>query len=207
MQRKLRNAFSTPFEKMNFARATSSSLTNPNARPFRAVISRRRQFRSSLNSRRAQFSRPVVSKLESQLAKMEERTVEWKWEGATFQVPCDVRGDGKRALLMLPSINMASCRKELRPVTALLAPSFRSYALDWPGFGEASRLNVNYSPEMFAAFVLHAVQSVIGKETVDVVACGHASGYVLRAAEANPKLWSRIALVAPTYRVSPAAGI
>jgi len=95
---------------------------------------------------------------------------------------------------------MASSRKELRGLSGHLNASFKTVACDWPGFGDASRHKVNYTPSLFMAFVMAFVEQVLQKEEIDVVACGHASGFALKLAKEHPKLWCHMALIAPTYK-------
>ena len=126
---------------------------------------------------------------------------EWRYEGQRYDVPYDVVGKDKIDVLCLPSMNLASTRRELRPLMQKLAPSVTSVVCDWPGFGDASRLNASYDPELLLTFVTDFAKEIVKKEKMPVVASGHASGYVLKLAQEHPTLFSQIFLSAPTYRV------
>ena len=127
---------------------------------------------------------------------------EWGYKGQRFDVPYDMVGEDKIDVLCLPSINVASTRRELRPLMQKLAPSVTSVVCDWPGFGDASRLDASYDPELLLTFVTDFAREIVKKEKMPVVASGHACGYVLKLAQEHPALFSRIFLSAPTYRVS-----
>jgi pimeloyl-ACP methyl ester carboxylesterase len=72
-------------------------------------------------------------------------------------------------------------------------------ALDWPGFGDSSRLPVDYRPDFFYQCLSDFVQSQFA-EPIAVVAAGHAAGYALRLGAQKPGVWSRMVLTSPTWR-------
>ncbi|NEQ19686.1 MAG: alpha/beta fold hydrolase [Microcoleus sp. SIO2G3] len=84
-------------------------------------------------------------------------------------------------------------------VTLCGGSNFQVVAVDWPGFGQSSRLVVNYEPALYQEFLEGFVTSVI-KTPVAVVAAGHSAAYVLQLANKIPTVFSRIVLVAPTWR-------
>jgi pimeloyl-ACP methyl ester carboxylesterase len=63
----------------------------------------------------------------------------WNWENQQLRVVYETLGKGS-ALLLLPSFSSVSTRSEIGELAKLLAPNFQVVALDWPGFGESSRL-------------------------------------------------------------------
>lgn len=126
---------------------------------------------------------------------------EWSHEGSLFEVPYDTIGKGSKKVLMLPAINLASSRKEFRPLSEMMSGSFTTVTPDWPGFGDSTRKSADYTPQMFLSFVVAFVEQVLKEKTVDVIASGHACGYALQLTKDNPTLWSHMALIAPTFKV------
>jgi pimeloyl-ACP methyl ester carboxylesterase len=126
------------------------------------------------------------------------RIFNWRWAGREIPVGYDLRGEGPDVLL-LPAFSTVSSREEMAPLAARLAGGFRTIAADWPGFGRAATPKLTHSPELHHAFLAAFVDSVLGGRAA-VVAAGHAAGYVLSLARKRPGVWSRIVLVAPTWR-------
>ena len=126
------------------------------------------------------------------------RTFEWRWARTTVPVGYDVRGEGPTVLL-LPAFSTISTREEMAPLTTKLAGSYRTVAADWPGFGRLAAPKLTHSPGLHFAFLTAFFDAVIGGPAA-VVAAGHAAGYVLSLARQRPGVWSRIVLVAPTWR-------
>jgi pimeloyl-ACP methyl ester carboxylesterase len=103
------------------------------------------------------------------------------------------------AVLLLPAFSTVSTREEMAPLATRLAGRFQTIAADWPGFGRSAAPKLTHSPDLHHAFLAAFVDSVLGGPTA-VVAAGHAAGYVLSLARQRPGVWSRIVLVAPTWR-------
>jgi pimeloyl-ACP methyl ester carboxylesterase len=122
----------------------------------------------------------------------------WKWENQQLRVVYESLGKGTQ-LLLLPAFSTVSTRSEMGEIGKLLSPNFEVVAVDWPGFGQSSRLAVNYGPALYQDFLEGFVTSVI-KTPVAVVAAGHSAAYVLQLANKRPSVFSRIVLVAPTWR-------
>ena len=122
----------------------------------------------------------------------------WQWQGRSLTVVYEACGDGQ-PILLLPAFSTVSTRAELAGLAHRLASRFQAIALDWPGFGESSRLPVAYEPEMYHQFLRDFVSDVFSTP-VAVVAAGHAAGYVMALAQQQPTVWSSISLVAPTWR-------
>ena len=83
---------------------------------------------------------------------MDTRTLEWNWRGKTIRLGADANGSGPNVLL-LPALSSISSRREMRPLQERLAPRYSTLAVDWPGFGEAARPQVDWTPEAYTAFL------------------------------------------------------
>ena len=125
-------------------------------------------------------------------------TFEWSWNGKAVQAGYDDRGTGP-AVVFLPSFSTVSTRDEMRPLAGLLAPNFRTVVPDWPGFGRGRHLRLDHGPDLHLAFLRAFMDRVVAGPAM-VVAAGHAAGYALLLARERPGTFSRIALVAPTWR-------
>lgn len=122
----------------------------------------------------------------------------WQWEGQPLRVVYETLGQGS-PLLLLPAFSSVSTRLEMGEIARLLAPHFQVIAVDWPGFGESSRPNLDYRPEIYQQFLEDFVKTVFSTP-ITVLAAGHAASYVLRLAQKQPNAFSRIVLTAPTWR-------
>ncbi|PZD71572.1 hypothetical protein C1752_06192 [Acaryochloris thomasi RCC1774] len=120
-------------------------------------------------------------------------TYAWQWQGQAINIATEVLGSGP-SVLLLPSFSTVSTRAELTTLAQALASHFQVTLLDWPGFGESDRLKLDYQPALFRQFLQDFVRDTF-TEDVAVVAAGHAAGYALAL-----ESWSRIVLVAPTWR-------
>ena len=129
---------------------------------------------------------------------MDTRTLEWNWRGETIRLGADASGSGPNVLL-LPALSSISSRREMRPLQERLAPRYSTLAVDWPGFGDAARPQVDWTPDAYAAFLAFLLTSVMAHPYA-IVAAGHAATYVLKhAASASPTA-ARLVLIAPTWR-------
>ncbi|MBD2295465.1 alpha/beta hydrolase [Anabaena sphaerica FACHB-251] len=122
----------------------------------------------------------------------------WNWENQPLRVVYETIGQGS-PLLLLPAFSSVSTRGEVGELAKLLADHFQVTALDWPGFGESSRLSLDYNPAIYQQFLADFVESVFNTPII-VVAAGHATGYVLKLAVKQPDAFSQIVLIAPTWR-------
>src|SRR2546429_7099779 len=129
---------------------------------------------------------------------MDTRTLEWNWRGLTIRLGADAGGSGPKVLL-LPALSSISSRREMHPLQERLAPRYSTLAVDWPGFGEAARPQIDWTPEAYAAFLDFLLTSV-SPHPYAIIAAGHAATYVLKhAATASPPK-PRLVLIAPTWR-------
>ena len=127
---------------------------------------------------------------------------EWAWHGKPVPVRYDVRGRDREArgtVVLLPAFSTVSTRDEMRPLAERLAPEFRTIVPDWPGFGSGRHPALGHGPELHLGFLRAFLERVVAGPAA-VVAAGHAAGYALALARSKPGAWSRIALVAPTWR-------
>ena len=125
-------------------------------------------------------------------------TYQWQWQGKPITITYETLGAGAPVLL-LPALSTVSTRDEMATLAAQLMPHHQVTALDWPGFGDSDRPRLDYQPALYRQFLQDFVRenfSETGSEPVVVVAAGHAAGYALSL----QNTWSKIVLVAPTWR-------
>ncbi len=128
----------------------------------------------------------------------DRQTHSWTWLGQKVAVVHESFGAGSPCLL-LPSFSTVSTREEMRPLAARLAEQLTVTLVDWPGFGDSSRQSFSYGPALMRAFLADFVANHF-TQAPSVIAAGHAAGYALGLARAHPRVWSRIVLIAPTWR-------
>jgi pimeloyl-ACP methyl ester carboxylesterase len=125
-------------------------------------------------------------------------TLDWTWRGKTIRLAADASGAGPKVLL-LPALSSISTRREMRPLQQRLAARYSTLAVDWPGFGEAPRPQVDWTPDAYAAFVAFVLTSVMPHPHA-IIAAGHAASYVLKHAAGAAAQPTRLVLIAPTWR-------
>lgn len=125
-------------------------------------------------------------------------TYRWQWHNQPVTVAYETLGDGAPVLL-LPALSTVSSRSEMVNLAQGLASCYRVIALDWPGFGDSSRLPLDYRPDLFYQCLQDFVQDRFA-EPIAVVAAGHAAGFALRLGAEQPGVWSRLVLTSPTWR-------
>lgn len=86
----------------------------------------------------------------------------------------------------------------MRGLADRLASEFQVIALDWLGFGDSARPAIAYQPDVYHQLLQAFVRDVCDRPLA-VIAAGHAAGYVLQAGAIDVP-WSRMVLVAPTWR-------
>ena len=127
------------------------------------------------------------------------RRFDWRWQGRPVQAAYENVGGG-RPVLLLPAFSTVCSREEMRPLAdRLAAAGFGCTLLDWPGFGSSDRGRLDYGPALFRSFLADFAAAVLTPGTA-AVAAGHAAGYALALGHAQPGLWRRLVLAAPTWR-------
>ena len=121
-------------------------------------------------------------------------TYPWQWQGQTITITYETLGNGQPVLL-LPALSTVSSRTELTTLANHLAPDHRVTAIDWPGFGDSDRPPLGYQPDLYQQFLKDFVTTQFS-EPIIVIATGHGAGYALAMADA----WSKIVLIAPTWK-------
>lgn len=121
----------------------------------------------------------------------------WTWQGQQLRVVYETLGEGTPVLL-LPAFSTVSTRGEMAGLAKLLSKQFQAVAVDWLGFGQSSRLPLDYRPQLYHQFLRDFVRDIFPSQ-IAVVAAGHAAGYVMHLA-ASIAPFSQIVLVAPTWR-------
>jgi len=129
---------------------------------------------------------------------MDTRTLEWNWRGKAIRLGADASGTGPKVLL-LPALSSISSRREMHPLQQRLARHYSTLSVDWPGFGEGARPQLDWTPEAYAAFLAFLLTSV-SAHPYAIVAAGHAATYVLKHAASVSEPPARIVLIAPTWR-------
>jgi pimeloyl-ACP methyl ester carboxylesterase len=126
------------------------------------------------------------------------QTYRWTWEGQPLTVVYETLGEGTPVLL-LPAFSTVSTREEMGGIAKRLSFKFQTLSLDWPGFGQSERLPLDYRTQLYHQFLQDFVRDTL-KQPTAVVAAGHAAGYAMQVAQRMPQLFSKIVLVAPTWR-------
>src|SRR5215468_213649 len=129
---------------------------------------------------------------------MASSMLEWTWRGEAICLGADASGNGPKVLL-LPALSSISTRREMRPLQDRLAARYSTLAVDWPGFGEAPRPQVDWTPDAYAAFLAFVLSSVMPHPHA-IIAAGHAATYVLKHAASASESAGRLVLIAPTWR-------
>jgi pimeloyl-ACP methyl ester carboxylesterase len=122
--------------------------------------------------------------------------LEWNWRGQTIRLGTDASGAGPQVLL-LPALSSISTRHEMGPLQERLVQRYSTLSVDWPGFGDAARPQVDWRPDAYSAFLSFLLADVIPRPYA-IIAAGHAAGYVLKHAGNAPQ--AKLVLLAPTWR-------
>ncbi|OHV84086.1 hypothetical protein LCM4579_15075 [Ensifer sp. LCM 4579] len=123
--------------------------------------------------------------------------MEWEVEGKRFNIGVSRLGAGP-VLLLLPALSSISTRSEMLGLQQLLAATYSTIAVDWPGFGDQPRPRIRWRPEHSRAF-LRVLIGRIGRPAV-TVAAGHAAGYALSQSAEEAGSLGRLCLLSPTWR-------
>src|SRR5258708_14883984 len=129
---------------------------------------------------------------------IDTRTLDWNWRGQTIRLGADASGTGPKVLL-LPALSSISSRREMHPLQQRLAQRYSTLSVDWPGFGEGARPQLDWTPDAYAAFLAFLLTSVVAHPHA-IIAAGHAATYVLKHAASASGPTTRLVLIAPTWR-------
>src|SRR5260370_26441961 len=128
----------------------------------------------------------------------EQDTITWECAGKRVVVGLDRLGRGP-SILLLPALSSISTRREMRPLQERLAGRYSTLSVDWPGFGDAARPQIDWMPEIYSNFLSFVLASV-DPPLHAIIAARHAATYVLKHAAATPQAISRLVMIAPTWR-------
>src|SRR3974377_1087829 len=103
---------------------------------------------------------------------MDTRAVNWSWRGKAIQLSFTERGSGQ-TILLLPALSSISTRHEMRPLQERLAREYSTLSIDWPGFGDEARPQIDWAPEVYTAFLSFLCTSLV-REPHAIIAAGHA---------------------------------
>jgi pimeloyl-ACP methyl ester carboxylesterase len=123
---------------------------------------------------------------------------DWRWEKVAISIAYETMGEGSPVLL-LPALSTISSRDEMRELGKLLSINHKVYLLDWVGFGESDRPKIQYEPKVFRGLLRSFVRETFS-EPIVVMAAGHTAGYVMDLVAEEPKPWSWVVLLSPTWR-------
>jgi pimeloyl-ACP methyl ester carboxylesterase len=85
----------------------------------------------------------------------------------------------------------------MRPLQDRLAPHYSTLCVDWPGFGDGARPQIDWRPDTYSAFLSFLLAAVMPQPHA-VIAAGHAAAYALKHATNAPQ--AKLVLLAPTWR-------
>ncbi|MEO1186057.1 MAG: alpha/beta hydrolase, partial [Cyanobacteria bacterium J06636_27] len=123
----------------------------------------------------------------------------WNREDQDFRIVYEFLGQGSTVLLF-PAFSTVSMRSEMSGIAKRLSSEYKAVAVDFPGFGDSGRPKANYGPALYRDFIEDFVLTTFEKKPVSVIAAGHSASYVIWLASKYPTVFSRIVLVAPTWK-------
>ena len=104
--------------------------------------------------------------------------------------------------LLLPALSTISSRSEWKDCAQSLGNEYHIVSFDWPGFGDSERPKISYNIETLK-LALRAVLQHLKKfkpKSIILVAAGHSASVALAMATESSEKWSKLILVAPTWR-------
>ena len=104
--------------------------------------------------------------------------------------------------LLLPALSTISSRGEWKYFAQNLDKQSHIISFDWPGFGDSERPKISYNIEILKQALRAALQHLeqFKQEKITVVAAGHSASVALALATESSENWSKLILVAPTWR-------
>ena len=134
---------------------------------------------------------------------IDTNTFAWSWRETPVPVGYDLTGPaGAEPILMLPALSTVSTRDELKALARRLETR-RCIIADWPGFGDTARPRLDYDRGLLRGFLealVRHLHELLEKPRFPVIACGHAAGYTIDLQARQPETFTRIVLIAPTWR-------
>ena len=130
--------------------------------------------------------------------RFETRTLDLAVGAFPCPTPVDVIGHGAPVLL-LPALSTISARAEMHGLAEALGTAHRCLVPAWPGFGARTRPRLPLCPQTLHGFLDALLARLPGPYALGLGA-GHAAGYLAAAARRHPGTFSRLVLVAPTWR-------
>lgn len=116
-----------------------------------------------------------------------------------LEVAYETMGTGE-PILLLPAFSSVSTRTEMYEIAERLASKYQVILLDWLGFGESDRPALDYRPIIYLNLLNDFVRSQFS-QPIPVIGAGHSASYAMKLVSENT-LWSKIALIASTWRAS-----
>jgi pimeloyl-ACP methyl ester carboxylesterase len=134
---------------------------------------------------------------------MEANTFDWRWRGTPVPIGYELSGPaGAEPILMLPALSTVSTRDELKGLAGRLQSRCCIIA-DWPGFGDTARPRLDYDRALCRGFLealIRHLHELLQTSGLPVIACGHAAGYAIDLQARQPGTFTRLVLIAPTWR-------
>jgi pimeloyl-ACP methyl ester carboxylesterase len=134
---------------------------------------------------------------------IDTNTFVWSWRGTPVSVGYDLTGRaGAEPILMLPALSTVSTRDELKALARRLERR-RCIIADWPGFGDTARPRLDYDRGLLRDFLealVRHLHELLEQPALPVIACGHAAGYAIDLQARQPGTFTRLVLIAPTWR-------
>ena len=128
----------------------------------------------------------------------QRQSYRWSYQGRSHSIAYETLGEGP-SILLLPAFSTVSSRTELEGIAQILAPHFQVIRLDWLGFGDSGRPPVQYNRPLYQQLLQDFVQACC-PHPLAILAAGHAAGYAMHLAQAQPNNCSKLLLVAPTWK-------
>jgi len=122
----------------------------------------------------------------------------WHADGYNFTIGLDRMGEGP-SVLLLPALSSISTRHEMQPLQKHLARSFTTIVVDWPGFGDLPKPQLDWQPVFYLQFLDYLLNHVV-RNPYAIIAAGHASGYLLRHLSLHKGNGKKLILLSPTWR-------
>ena len=118
--------------------------------------------------------------------------IQMKWEGKREKPP----------MLMLPALSTISRSDEWQHFKAIVTDKYQLITIDWPGFGESDKIDINYSGTVLQETLKKAINVIQSKNNrnLTIIAAGHSASVVLTLKDKYINTIKQIVLIAPTWR-------